>query len=259
MKVIQENHHQMTMRLRPWLLWGSGSLFTIAGLLTPLLASVDSFTCRRDSTTQGTCEISRTRFLGTKQQILSLEDIQGTNIDISSSRNNKNSYTLILLTNEGEIPAIKSSVSNYQRVYSWWEQIEGFIQDEQQQHLFIEYDHRWKFYLFSIFAAFSGIETVLSGKVVFCKIDKTLGILTLEKYGLIGNSQVEYNIRDIQGLTVETSTGSKGSKTYRAALVMESGEYIPFTSYYSAELNQEQQTVDIISNFLNIKPIIFIK
>jgi hypothetical protein len=259
MKVIQENHHQMTLCLRPWLLWGVGCLATIAGLLTPLLASVDSFTCRRDSTTQGNCEISRTRLLGTNQQILSLENIQGTNIDISSSRNNKNSYTLILLTNDGEISAIKSSVSNYQTVYSWWEQIEEFLQDEQQQYLFIEYDHRWQIYLFSILVVFSGIETVLSGKVVFCKIDKTLGILNLEKYGLIGKSQVEYNIRDIQGLTVETSTDRKGMKSYRVALVIESGEYIPFTSYYSAELNQEQQIVDTISKFLNIKPIIFIK
>jgi tetratricopeptide (TPR) repeat protein len=256
MKVIQENHSQMTLRLRPWFLWVFGGIFTSAGLLIALLASVDSFTCRRDSSTPATCELSRIGLLGKEQQILPLEDIQGTKVNHLRDSKGNSSYSLILLTNQGEISPINTSLSNYETVHKWGEEIEVFLQDNQQNNLVIEYDNRWAIYIFSGLFISSGIVVGLCGKVVFCKIDKTLGILTLDKYNLISNSQAEYNIRDIKGLTLQTSTGSKGSKTYRVALVMASGDYIPFTSYYSSGFNQQQQTVDIISKFINLEPII---
>jgi tetratricopeptide (TPR) repeat protein len=255
MKVIQENHSQMTLRLRPWFLWVFGGIFTSAGLLIALLASADSFTCRRDSNTPAICELSRTGLLGRKQQILPLEDIQGTKVNHLRDSKGNSIYSLILLTNQGEISPINTSLSNHETVYNWGEKIDGFLKDDQQQNLLIEYDDRWAIYIFSALFISTGIVVGLCGKVVFCKMDKTLGILTLEKYSLIGNSQTEYNIRDIEGLTLQTSTGSKGSKTYRVALVMASGDYIPFTSYYSSGFNQHQQTVDIISKFLNLEAI----
>ena len=254
MKVIDENHNQMTVCLRPWFLWGFGSLLISAGLLTALSASADSFTCRRDSTTPATCEISRTGLLGKKQQILPLEDIQGTKINHWRDGEDSSSYSLILLTKQGEIAPIDTRFYNHETVYNWGEKIDVFLQDNQQDNLLIEYDARWDDYILSALFISSGIVVFLCAKVVFCKIDKTLGILTLEKYSIIGNSQEKYNIRHIKGLTLQTSNGGK-SKGSRVALVMVSGKYIPFTSYYSSGFNQHQKTVDTISKFLNLEKI----
>lgn len=257
MKVIHESHNQMTLRLRPWFLWLFGGIFSTAGLSVAVLGSqVNTFTCRRDATTSAGCQISSTGILGTTQQDIALNDIQGTKINSFTDSKNNRSYRLVLLTNQGEFSPLPINTSDLPTVKKWQQEIDGFLQNSQQQPIFIEEDNRLFIYLFGGLFAVTGLAVAaLLGKVVICDIDKTLGKLTLANYGLLGNSQTEYRIRDLRGVTLEKSVSSKGGTTYRVALVMHSGEHIPFTSYYSSGFKQHQQTVERISQFLNLDAI----
>ncbi|WP_414542714.1 tetratricopeptide repeat protein [Nostoc sp. CCY0012] len=257
MKVIQESHSQMTLRLRPWFLWVFGAIFTSAGLSVALLGSqVHTFACRRDATAPATCQLSTKGLFWSNQRVLPINEIQGTTINSFRDSKGKYSYRLILLTNTGEVSPIPTNISHQETVKDWVKDIELFLKDTQQQTLLIEDDNRIFVFLFGgLFAVVGLAVAVLMGKVVVCNIDKTLGQLTLANYGLLGNSQTEYRTRDIHGVTVQKSVSSKGGKTYRVALVMNSGEYIPFTAYYSSGFRQHQQTADHISQFLNLKSI----
>ncbi|MEA5514120.1 hypothetical protein [Nodularia sp. UHCC 0506] len=254
MKVIQESSSQMTLRLRPWIVWILGAVFTNIGLSGIVLwPQVHTFICRRETTAPSTCQISSTGLFWSDQQVVSLKDIEGTKIQTFRGSKDKLTYRLLLLTNKGEVSPISTDISDQIRVKNWGEKIDIFLKDTQQENLFIEYDHRLFDYLFAGIFASGGLVALLSGKVVVCKIDKTLGKLTLEKYGLLGNSQAEYSISQIRGVTLQKSRNSKGGTTYRVALFMHSGEYIPFTGYYSSGFRHHQQTADHISEFIDLE------
>ncbi|WP_414550318.1 tetratricopeptide repeat protein [Anabaena sp. CCY 0017] len=258
MKIIHENDSQMTLRLRPWLLWIVGAILTSIGLSGAVLwPQVHTFTCRRDTTAPAICQSYTTGLSSSDHQVLPLKDIQGTKIHTIKGKSERN-YRLLLLTNEGEISPISIDISDQGTVQNWVEEIEVFRKDTQKQNLLIEYDNRLSGYLFAgIFTSMGLILGLLLEKVVVCKIDKTLGQLTLANYGLLGNSQAEYLISDIRGVTVQTTGGFRdGSRTYRIALFMYSGEYIPFPSYYASRFRHHQQTVVRISEFLDLEPMI---
>lgn len=254
MKVIQETHSQMTLRLRPWFLWFFGAIFSTGGLSVAIVGSqVNTFSCNRDNIAPATCQISSKGLFWSKQQVLTLKDIQGAGIRTVKDSKGNSSYHLLILTNEGEVSPLPINFANQTTVTNWVQDIELFLKETQQQNLLIEDDNRLFIVLFgSLFVSTGLAIAVLMGKVVVCDIDKTLGKLTLAKYGIIGNSQTEYSTRDIRAITLQKSVSSKGGSTYRLALVMHSGEYIPFTSYYSSGFRQQQRTADIISQFLNV-------
>ncbi|TVP60998.1 MAG: hypothetical protein EA343_15875 [Nodularia sp. (in: Bacteria)] len=251
MEFIQENHSHITLRLRPWSQWFFGAIFSSVGLLVVIsYTQVNTFSCHRE-TTPATCQISSKGLFWSKHQVITLKDIQGTR-----TIRNSNSYRLLLLTNKGEVSPIPADVYRRATVANWVQEIELFIKETERQNLLIEYDSRWFFVLVGGFLVSVGLsEAVRAGKVVVCDIDKTLGQLTLTKYGFFGKSQAEYRTRDIRAVTLQNSVSSKGRSTYRLALFMHSGEYIPFTSYYSQGLLQNQSAANIINQFLNLQSI----
>ncbi|MBE9057495.1 hypothetical protein [Sphaerospermopsis sp. LEGE 08334] len=253
MKVIQESQNQMTLRLRPWFLWIFCSILGSSGLIMPLfIAHAHTFSCRRQTSTLGTCQISIVGLLSKTEKEIALSDIQGTEIKtFKDSKDNWRSQ-VILLTKDGEVPPIANTSPNDVTVKTWAKEIEAFLQDSQKQELLIEYDYRLLAYLYaSVFVIADLLIVIFLGKVLICHIDKTLGTLTLEYQGLFDKSQKEYKIRDIQFMTVQ-KTSSKSGSTYRVAMVMQSGEQIPFTSYYTSGLHNKQKTVENISRFLDL-------
>ncbi|MEA5583433.1 tetratricopeptide repeat protein [Nodularia harveyana UHCC-0300] len=254
MKVIHQNHSQMTLRLRTWKAWILGGVLTSIGVLMVFSWPHSRvFSCQRNTNLLVTCKASITGLLWSEDTILFGKDIQGTKIKTYTRSENKS--RLLLLTNEGEFYPIYT-FEKYGTVKKWVEEIEIFFKDTQQQNLFIESSNRLSAFLVPGLTISVGLLIVVSfGKVVFCKIDKTLGLLTVEKYGLLGNFQAEYRIRDLRGITVQKSRKNKGTTMYRVALVMDSGEYIPFSDYYTAGFVHHQQIADRISQFLKLEPL----
>ncbi|MBE9201112.1 MULTISPECIES: hypothetical protein [unclassified Nodularia (in: cyanobacteria)] len=260
MKVVQENHSQMTLRLLPWSMWLFGAFLTSAGLIfAGLGVTEETFSCRRDTTAPATCQLSSKGVLWSNPNydVFPLKDIQGTKIDNFTDYEDQRRYRLLILTNSREISPINTDFSAQKRVREWQEDIELFLKDTQRQNLVIEYNNRFYIYVIAVVLTVAGLViAVIFSKVFLCNIDKTLGKLTLAKYGLVSGSKAEYKIFDIRGITLQTpEDNSEGIAAYRVALVMKSGEYIPIISNYSfgAKILQQQQIADRISQFLNLE------
>jgi hypothetical protein len=257
MEVIAESPNQMTLRLRPWFLWIFGGVFASAGLAVAVLgAQIHTFNCRRHPNLPANCQISNRGLFWSNQQVVPLTDIQGSKIKTFKDKKGNVSYRVVLLTTKGEVFVIPENTADAATVKTWMQNINNFLKDSQQQEVSITEDYRWSVYLFGGLFACTGLGIAgFLGKITTCKIDKTLGQLNLENRGLFSSSQTEYRIRDLRGVTVEKSFSSKGKPTSRITLILESGERIPFTSYYSSEFQQHQQTADRIRQFLNLESI----
>lgn len=259
MKVVRENHSQMTLRLRPWSMWLFGAFLTSAGLTFAFLGVTEqTFSCRRDTTAPASCQVSSKGVLWSNPSydVFPLKDIQGTKIDGFTDNEDQRRYRLVILTNSREVSPISTDFSGQRKVKSWAEDIELFLKDTQRQDLVIEYNNRFDIYGIAFVLTVAGLViAVIFSKVFVCNIDKTLGQLTLAKYGLVNGSKAEYRTVDICGITLQTpEENSEGIAAYRVALVMKSGEYIPIISNYSsgAKILQQQQIADRISQFLNL-------
>jgi tetratricopeptide (TPR) repeat protein len=255
MQVIKETSNNLTLRLRPWFVWFFGGIFGAAGLATAVFGGqVNAFSCRRVGADSAVCKVSSNGLFGSNQKVLLKSDIHGTRID-SRDEKKGNSYRLMLLTSQGEISVIPQDFYNYETVDAWASQIEVFLNTSLTKQLVIQEDYRLLGYFFGGIFILVGYAIVASfGRVVICTFDKSLGTFTLQQRGLLHQRKLEYWIRDILSVVVEKYRGNKGSITYRVAIVMECGDRIPFTFYYSSQFQELQQTANRICKFLNLKP-----
>lgn len=258
MKVIQETPNQLTLRLRPWFAWWFGATFTTAGLLLPVLgAQVHSLKCRRIEAEPEVCEVSWAGPFWSTQRVLPLSTIQGTRIDVRQDKENK-AYRVMLVTSEGEVAAIDQDLLDSEQVQMHAQQIEAFLNDSQATELAIEEDYRLMSYVLggffgSIFVLLGLTALVLWGKVVTCAIDKTLGALTLQYRGLLGQTQKEYRLQDILRVVIEKYRGSKGSISYGVALVMQSGDRVQLMPDGGFEFKETKKLAAHLSTFLGVE------
>jgi hypothetical protein len=250
MKVIQENESQMTLRARPWSLWVLGAVFTGFGLFMVVSGSDNTLSCRRDNTAPPSCELSKKSLLSSQQQVLPLEDIQRTTVQAYRRRNSSlRSYSLGLVTKTGVINPIGSHlISNEKTVQDFQE----FFKDTERKYLFLKYDGRFYWLPVAVIFIPIGLLVLVCARPLVCQIDKKSGKLTLINYGLRSKSQAEYNINDIQLISLQ-SLVSKSYKTYRIIFMMQSGELLPLTPDFYVKLQEQEKMAIRLSNFLNLQ------
>lgn len=256
MHVIQETPTNLILRLRPWSSWCFGATFALVGVvITVWGGQLYTFRCDRTESTPPVCERLSDGLLGTTEQIIPIDTIQGTRIDTFIDAEGT-TYQLYLLTDEGDIAVIPMTTSNYGNLQQLASQIDEFLNDPQATTLLIQEDYRGMGIVFGGLFVIAGLAfAVIFGSVITCSIDKSLGTFVLQSNRLVHRSRKEYALRDLYGVTVEFHRTNRGGRTYRVALVMQSGDRVPLTAYYSSGLNKKQQTADRICAFLNLKSI----
>jgi hypothetical protein len=80
--------------------------------------------------------------------------------------------------------------------------------------------------------------------------DKSLGVLTIEKRGLLGREKKEYSLNEIMGVQLDTMQDSDGDTMYRVLLRTVSGD-VPLTTFYSSGRRNNEKKVEQIRAFLN--------
>ncbi|KAF3888018.1 MULTISPECIES: hypothetical protein [Nostocales] len=256
MKILQENPNNLTLQLRPWFTWIFSATFFLAGLsLAVFGGQVHTLKCRRD---RSVCEASSASLLWSTQQTIPIANIQSAEIDILKDKKQNSYYQVLLLTDRKKIPVIVST-SDYETVEMWAKQIEVFLQKPHIKELVIQEDYRLEGYIVggifgSIFVLAGVMTLAIFGTVSTCTINKNLGKLTLHNRGLLNHSQTEYATQDILRVVVEKYRNNTKRFTYRVVLVMECGERVPFTLYFSSQLKEQQQIAEHISFFLGLKP-----
>jgi hypothetical protein len=258
MKVIQKTLNNLTLQIRPWVTWGFGTAFILAGLSIAVFGGqIHTLKCRRILPNPSICEVSSASLLWSIQQTIPVNDIQGTEVNVIQDKKKNVYYQILLINNQRRVP-ILIKISDYETIEMWTKQIEVFFKKNQIQELIIQKDERLEgFIIGAIFGGIfilAGVITLgLFGTTITCTVDKKLGKLTLRNHSLLTHDYAEYEIPDILHVVVEKYHGNQVRKTYRVVLVTIYGERIPLTSYFSLKLKQQQQTANQISSFLNLK------
>lgn len=97
-----------------------------------------------------------------------------------------------------------------------------------------------------------GILVSLLPPVVTVIADRGREILILRKRALLRRSEEEYPFWDIDSVEVERSHDSEGSTTYRVALVLSSGEWVPLRGYYSSGLSTKEKQARRLREFIGV-------
>ncbi|WP_008310569.1 tetratricopeptide repeat protein [Leptolyngbya sp. PCC 6406] len=254
MKVVQETSSHLTLQLRPWFLWLLGSIFGVAGLLPSLFLGSQSLLCDRNPP-PGQCELTQTTLLRKQSQTWPLAELQGAEVNVSSGSDGSPTYQVILRTREDSIPLSSYSSSGEERHRQQAADINQFLQDSAQPQLLIQHNDAWFGLLFvGIFTGVALVIILVFGQIVTVDLDKLANQFTLTQRGVLGVKRIEHPLRAIVSTRIESSRNSKGSTTYRLSLVLNSGEVIPLTPYYSSGYDEKQRTGERISTFLGLAP-----
>jgi hypothetical protein len=249
MKIVQQTPNQLTLRLRPVLIWVYGSIFVIAGLFLIASSKEVTFTCKRAKSVQGNCKLLTLDLLDSKVREILLNVLQGTKVE----EDEDNSYRVVVLISDGEVPFTSYSSSlgkdEKQAIAS---QINDFIRTPKETTLMVQEDDRRLLYPVGGICFAVGFVAISMGQLVTCLFDKSLGSFTLKRQGLFGTEVIEHQIREIANVQMEEFTDSDGS-TYRVSIVLTSGNCLPLTSYYSSGRKSKQETTERICTFLNLK------
>ena len=103
-----------------------------------------------------------------------------------------------------------------------------------------------------LFVAAGCAVLLVFAKTVTCTFDRTADRFTREIRGVLGTTQLLHSLGDIAGLRVEEHRGSKGSRTYRVALVLTSGARIPLTTTYGSGKRPKEATAERVRAFLGL-------
>jgi hypothetical protein len=252
MKITHHTPQRLSLKGQPWLFWLFGSIFVAVGFVPSLFIGKQELRCDR-TPSPGQCELRQDTVWRTSTQTFNLSDVQRA--DLQSSRDSDGNYTYraVLVLPQEVIPLTSyysSGLSNHQASVR---QINTFLSSSEQDSLVLRNDDRWFGWLF-IFA-FSGPGLLIiscSTQVGALEFDKQIGQLSLTRHRLFGKKLIQHPLHTIEDVTVEEHFGSKGSRTYRVAIVLKSGERIPLTPYYSSGLFGKQKVAAQIRNFLGI-------
>ena len=91
---------------------------------------------------------------------------------------------------------------------------------------------------------------ILLAKTVGIEMLRSEGVLRILKDGLFGSGQEEHILNEIEAVTLESSSGSRGGTTYRMAFQLAGGGELLLTRWYTSGRKDKQQAVDAMNAFL---------
>jgi hypothetical protein len=259
MKIIEQTPTRLKFQNGSffWVLGGTlfGLPFFLAGLAVILFfGKVATLQCTRLEPKQVRCEYIVSGLLTKKSIQIPVGELQGADVEVNQDSDG-NTYRITLLTqNQGRVP-FTDSFSSGREKYSKANQIKAFVNDPEQMSLQVNQDDRWFAYPFgSIFAIAGGSIIFYALNISFKNtytFDRQTRDLKLSRQGLFGTSKKEFKLHEIKQAEVTESKDSDGDTTYKAELVLRSGERLPLHGIVLS--NNYQKTVDTINQFLGVK------
>lgn len=116
-----------------------------------------------------------------------------------------------------------------------------------------------RFYVFFIFIVtclFVLHTLAVTGQILTCTFDKTIGQVTLVRQGILGTHVTRHLLRDISLVELEIYVYSFQyiDKTYKISLLLMSGNKIPLNLAALYDEKKVRDTVGLICSFLNLRP-----
>ena len=258
MKIIKRTPNQLILQHRPLGIWLMGSILTIVGLVIIILFTrASSLTCQRVSPSQGSCELTRSHFLMSKTIIVSINDLKGSEVVMTQTRQMdgffilKSYYRVILIIPTKRIPLTVYGTTTPDQQEAIATNINTFLKNKTKTSLFIERDQRWLIYLVGGIFIVVGLLAELS-KIITVTFDKILGTLTIAREGFLRTEVFEFPMEDIIGIKLKSASlfnSEKAGSHYQIALELKANKELPLTRKSTFKTKKEK-IIKEITNFL---------
>lgn len=254
MKIVESNSNQLILRSTPYFMILFGLIFAVVGLGVAFFAarSMDLH-CEHLRVDQITCELTEKLLGVVPVGQRTIVNIQHATIDESTDSDGDSTYRIVFITvnSDSDVPLTSFYSSGYNAKARVAEQINDFIKTGQNSTVNIRVNYDLWILIFPFGFGGAGTLIILLSKWVTVEMNRSEGVVHIKRVGLLGNSQEEYLLNEINNVHLQSSYGSKGSRTYRIAFRTTSDEEIPLTSVYTSGVKGKQRAVEAIQDFLH--------
>lgn len=265
MDIVKQTSTKLKLHSSGLEAWIIGGVILTVGILIPPLFSgktIDTFTCNRVDTNQGSCEIQEmTRWGKSKPKIIPLHELKGAEVEDHVTYDKKGrehtSYRVYIISNIYEDIYF---IGDYDREYpdSVAGQINEFVSDSTKPSLKIisEGDNSLFMYIVGGVIGFISLFFIFVDDVI-CTFDKSNGCFYIRRRGLRGNrfkSGRNHDVSDIQiteASRVSNKQTGKTHVTYNLNLVLNSGESLLLTN--GSKIEEYKKITDSIRQIINLR------
>lgn len=247
MKTIEDTPTTLALRRIPVFLWLFGLLFVVVGIGCGIwIGKLAVLQCQR-SGSGGECQLSTLGLIGPASVItFDIADLQGARVNVSEDSDGDDTYRVEFQVRGEWIPLASVYSSGYSKKETAAQSINTFITNRSQNGLTIRQDDRVFAILFGGAFTLAGLATIfIFGQIITLRLDRSTGLVTLRRVGLLGVREGQYLLGDFTDAVVEYSRN-----TGRIALVNRDGEHLPLTSEYTSGIRGKEATAKKIREFL---------
>lgn len=262
MEIVEQTSHRLRLEAEnsaPIMLLGLfGTPFLLIGLGIILISSpLSTLKCQRVEPTQGSCQLVNSSLLGSNETKIPLNQLQSAKVDVSKVSDGDNTYRVVLLTKDGEIP-MSLGTSDAGEKQKNAARINAFIDNPEEISLHVQQDDRESVYFLGGICGLVGgglvFGSLLYGEfIVSYTFDKALDLVKLKRQTLLHTKVTELSLREINQVDIKEKTDSEGDKTYSVWLNLKSGEHISLSLQGITDKQNNQKIAECIRQFLNPK------
>lgn len=254
---IEKTSSCLTLRTSPWGPWLVGIALALGGVIPSFSVGEHRLQCDR-TPPPGRCTLNHTTLLRHQVTPIPLATITGARVERfeATDSDEDDTYQVRIETTEGDIALPSYSSSNWGEHQRQANQIQQFIQNPAQSQLVLAESSWWIGVVLLIVFVGAGIFVIVGiGAWVTIQFDKYGNRFTLTRRRLFQTEHLEYPLRAIAGIRMETSTDSDGDTISRLTIVLNSREVVPLAPYYTSGYEDKHRIGQQITNFLGKDPL----
>jgi hypothetical protein len=251
MKIIENTPDRLVLRNYPTLQIVMGLIFALTGMVITFFfgRSVDLH-CDKLEPGLVNCRLGDKwmGYLPLGERMA--QHVQSAEVDESTDSEGDSTYKVVLVTDAGRVSLTSFYSSGYSAKANLAQRVNGFLQASGQRTLDLKVNTDWWILIFLFLFTGGGVVVILLAKTTGIEMVRSEGVLRILKDGLFGRGQEEHILREIESVVLESSSGSRGSTTYRIAFHVVDGGELLLTRWYSSGRKDKQQAVDAMNAFL---------
>lgn len=272
-QVIEESQDVLVCKLRPTISWAIATLcggliilFTFAGLTYP---HINFLKCshifnERAARLETNCKLIKIGWQGEEVETTLIPKVKAAILETKLSKYGRdgslNRYRVSLTDDEDSFPLKETYeyklTSDHPKFFNYVEEINAFIDNPLADNLSLQQDDSDLVYVgigMIIFTVLVAASILAFSPYITFTCDRQSNMATLARHNLFRHKVSIYQISDIASVEVQ-ETSDIESTQYRVIIVLQSGEKVPFTYWFTSGWQEKYSIAHKIQKFLQLKP-----
>lgn len=247
MKTIESTPTSLVLRRAPILMWIICLGTLVMGIvLTLILGKLHTLECQRLGS-GGNCQLTTRNLFGSGQmQAFPISALRGAAVEVSEDSEGDTTYRVSLQISGESQPLSPVYSSGFSKKDALVQSINRFVSDPRQPSLSVRQDERFLGMLAGGICALTALAlAAFFGQIVTLRLDRSTGMISLKRAGLLGLREGEYLLSDFNDAVLEF-----GENTSRIALVNREGGHLPLTNEFTSGMRDKEAAAKQIREFL---------